>query len=89
MKGEPISPQSVHNRYTSLLSKYPGRVCFSEIEFRDYLKSIQCLHEDYVKIVSIPEDKMLELSDLYLQKRDWKISPKDKLCVQQSLRGEK
>lgn len=89
MKNEPISPQSVHNRYTGLLSKYPGRIGFSEIEFRDYLKSINCLQEDYVKTVPIHEDKMLELSDLYLQKRDWKISPKDKRCVQQSLRGEK
>ena len=89
MKGDLISSQSVHNRYTGLLSKYPGRIGFSEIELRDYLMKIGCLHEDYVKTRPISENKVLELSDLYLQKRDWTINPKDKRCLQKSLRGEK
>ena len=89
MKGDLISPQSVHNRYTGLLSKYPGRIGFSEIELREYLIKNGCLHEDYVKTLPISENKVLELSDLYLQKRDWTINPKDKRCVQESLRGER
>lgn len=88
MKDELISPQSVHNRYRVLLRKFP-KIGFSEIELRDYLMKINCLHEDYIKTVNIPDDKVLELSDLYLKKRDWTISPKDKRCVQKSLRGEK
>lgn len=88
MKDELISPQSVHNRYRVLLRKFP-KIGFSEIELRDYLMKIGCLHEDYIKTVPISEGKMLELSDLYLQKRDWKISPRDAHEVQKSLRGEK
>lgn len=87
MKGDLISLQSIHKRYCSLLNKHKN-LGFSEVELREYLQKIGCLQEDYVKTVPIPENGVLTLDHLYLKKRDWKISPKDKPRMDKKLRGE-
>lgn len=87
MKDELISPQSSHRRYRGLLSKHPGKIGFSEREFRDYLIANQCFQDDCIKISAVDDDCKIQLSDIVIQRKDWYVCPKDKPIMEKRLRG--